>query len=96
MKGRSSMKGRTITVGGTKYVWRVGRGTTVIRLKETNAHFAKVSNHRLLGVTPDTYARGQWKRTSDGMVTPKHIAESIERIISIRKSDPTYEKEPWL
>ena len=68
---------RTITVGGTKYRYKIGKGTTVIRLDD-NSVFRKVGNHVLRGVTPDTFARGQWKRTSDGMVTPKDIAEFIQ------------------
>ena len=68
--------GRTITVDRKKYRYRVGKGTTVIR-RADNSVLGKVPNYGLLGVTPDVFARGQWKRTSDGMVTPNQVARAI-------------------
>ena len=74
---RARKTGRSIVVGGKKYRYKIGRGTTVIR-RADNTVLVKVDNHVLMGVTPDTFERGQWKRTSDGMVTPRHVASCIQ------------------
>lgn len=72
------MKGsRKLILSGQKFEYRVGKGTTVIR-REDNTVLAKVANHVLIGVDPDTYERGQHKRTSDGTVLPLHIQQFIE------------------
>lgn len=72
------MKGsRKVIVSGQKYEYRVGKGTTVIR-REDNSVLAKMANHVLVGVDPDTYERGQHKRTSDGTVLPLHVQQFIE------------------
>lgn len=69
--------GRKIVVDGVTYEYRVGRGNTTIRWENGNA-FGKPGNAMLVGVSYDVYERGQHKRTSDGAVTPKHIASFIK------------------
>lgn len=64
---------RKIVVEGKKYLYVVGKGTTVIR-REDNTVLSKVKNHELVGVDSEIFHRGKWKRTSDGMVRPVHIA----------------------
>lgn len=66
---------RSITVGERRYAYRVGRQTTEVRLD--GAVKFRVDNHVLVGVTPDVFDRGQWKRTSDGMITPSMVAAEI-------------------
>lgn len=88
------MKGRSITVEGVKYCYRVGKQTTVVRLLDDDSVFAKIHNHKLLRVAPGTFERGQWKRTSDGMVTPKDIESGIRAVLFIRANDPTYGFRP--
>lgn len=72
---------RSITVAGPKYRYTVGRQTTVVR-REDNTVLGKVGNHTLVGLTPSDFERGKRKKTSDGMVTPKHIAKAIRELTS--------------
>jgi hypothetical protein len=85
--------GRTLTVDGSKYEYRVGKDATVVRTLD-NKVFAKFYNPELIGVSWDTYERGQYKRTSDGAVMPSHIADAVRRVVRLRKSDPTYARQP--
>lgn len=85
--------GRVLTVDGSKYEYRVGKITTIIRTPD-NKVFAKIYNPELMGVSWDTYERGQWKRTSDGMVAPSHVAEAVRRVMRLRKDDPSYRRQP--
>lgn len=73
-------RGRGIVdVGGTLWVWKVGRrGHHVVAYSEGGrrllAHAADIK-----GVDPDVFERGQWKVTSDGMLTPADVAKWIEK-----------------
>ena len=66
-------RGRRIHVQGIEWAYRVGRGGNVIAYSEKGER--KLSNAwTIKGWTdPETFARGQWKKTSDGMVTPRDI-----------------------
>lgn len=66
-----------ITVAGSKYEWRAGNETTVIRRADASV-LAKVFNHVLVGVSPDAHGRGKRKGSSDGSVRPLHIRQFIE------------------
>lgn len=66
---------RTLKVEGVTYQWRTGRTLTTVRLD--GAVFAQFENAELVGVSPHDFERGQYKRTSDGMVTPKSVAAAI-------------------
>ncbi len=66
---------RQIVVGGQKYSYRVGRQNVVIHDADGDRNV--VPCHEILGLTPDTFDRGKWKGTSDGMVTPGKIAQWI-------------------
>ena len=68
---------RSITVDEIKYRYNIGRTMTIIR-REDNSVLLKVENHVMKGFKdPDTFDRGQWKKTSDGQITPKEIAYVI-------------------
>lgn len=67
---------RKIIINGLKYEYSIsGRRTvTIINPEEVKTH---VNCGVLKGMTPDNFDRGKWKKTSDGMVTPKHIKKYI-------------------
>ena len=72
---RRSRSWRGIDVGGVRYRWRFGRGTIEVRLGRE----VVLRRYDLAGVAPDAFERGQWKRTSDGAVTPAMIRRAILR-----------------
>ena len=66
--------GRALVVAGTKWAWRIGRGGGVTARSENgDSRFAQAWT--ILGITPDLWERGQWKKTTDGRITPKHVAK---------------------
>ena len=69
--------GRKIIVNGIEWRWRVGKWGGVTMRSETGERlFADAST--IKGQSdPEIFARGQYKRTSDGMVTPREIAQFI-------------------
>lgn len=76
------MNPRIIVVDGLTYTWRAGPGTVEIRGPaeirfQKNRTFDRLHSSKLLGVTPDVFERGQWKKTSDGMITPRAIRDFI-------------------
>jgi hypothetical protein len=79
------MSNRGITVDGRRYEYKVGDGTTVIRASD-GCVVDKAPNHEIVGVTPDTFARGRWKRTSDAVITPKLVAARIRSRTGIRRA----------
>jgi hypothetical protein len=84
-------RGRLLTVAGTKWRWRVGRGGNVIAYSEHGERRC-ASAWAIRGMDPDTFDRGQWKRTSDGMVRPADIAKwllapNAPRQVSTRSGD---------
>lgn len=68
---------RAITIDGEKWKYNVGKDVTVLR-RPDHTIFGKVTNWALIGVDPSTFERGKYKRTSDGMVKPSHIAAFIK------------------
>lgn len=66
--------GRNITVSGVRWRWRIGKGGGCVAYSETGerrceqAWRIKGQNH------PDIFGRGQWKKTSDGMLLPSEVA----------------------
>ena len=72
---------RKITVNGHMYKYKVGKTYTKF---DTGV---AVANWELAGLDyPDTFDRGQWKRTSDGMVTPKMVANFLLRLSSVGRA----------
>ena len=69
---RFKKRGRTILVGEVIWRFKVGK-QSVIAYSE---HGERLCEHCyvLKGLhSPDIYDRGQWKKTSDGMITPKDV-----------------------
>lgn len=70
---------RRITVLGPEdWQFRVFAGHTVIFDPRGTKYV--VSSADMIGRTPSTFERGQYKKTSDGMVTPKYVAAFIQLI----------------
>lgn len=72
---------RKVHVGGQVWEFRTGKGAAVIKNPRTGKSTI-VNYAKLTGRTWDTLERGQWKRTSDGMVTPAHVKAYIEKHLS--------------
>jgi hypothetical protein len=76
---------RNIVVGGAEFRWR---GTYHIVIQNV---FGKRISHpnltapELKGISQETFARGRWKRTMDGMIKPHHIAAYIEKTLTPRR-----------
>ena len=66
---------RKLNVGGEVVQFMVGRSFT--RVVDARGSFC-IENHLIVGVTPDDFARGQWKKTQDGMVTPGRLRKYLE------------------
>lgn len=68
---------RKIVVAGVEYQYKVGSGT--VKIVGPHSSVA-VEIPVIKGSTWDIFERGQWKRTSDGMVRPAEIAAYIQRV----------------
>lgn len=66
---------RNISVNGVRYRYRVGKTFVVIR-NETKRLLVSCAD--VVGCSQNTWERGQWKKTQDGMVTPSRIAAFIK------------------
>ncbi len=64
--------GRLITVQGVRWKWKCGKGCGVIAYSEKGQR-AYAQAWEVKGCTPDVFERGQWKKTSDGMMTPAEV-----------------------
>jgi len=71
-------KDRKIVIGETNWKYRIGKDT--IKAYSEHGDAIKESCHNLVGVSPDTFSRGRWKETRDGMVTPELVAKWISSI----------------
>lgn len=72
-----SRKRRRITVRGEVFTYTIGTGS--VRITWPDGSSRAVLLTVVTGRSEDVLERGQWKKTSDGMVTPKDIAAYIER-----------------
>jgi hypothetical protein len=70
---------RKISVNNKIYHYRIGKGNTLI-LSFNFPLKIVVSNAKLKGVSEEVWERGQWKKTSDGMITPSDIKRYIKAI----------------
>ena len=70
-------KGRPLVVDGVRWKWRAGKGGGVVAHSERGKRLQSQA-WTVKGITdPEIFARGQWKRTSDGMVKPADVAAWI-------------------
>ena len=66
---------RTLITSHGIYRYMIGSGFA--RIEYPDGRRQVVSLSRLTGRTHDTIERGRWKQSSDGMVTPRHVADWI-------------------
>lgn len=57
------------------WLYRLGRGNAVITSPQGKK--TRVRYETLTGRSPNTLERGQWKKTSDGMICPSHVKSYI-------------------
>jgi hypothetical protein len=82
------MSKRKIVVNNIIYEWCYGGQGAVIWDAERKQHHADICD--LTGFkSPDTFERGQWRKTIDGMIVPSQIERWIR--IHMLKEDI----EPW-
>lgn len=68
---------RKLIVRGESWSYYVGRTCAVIRAPGGQKKVVRLSD--LTGRPPHVMERGLWKRTSDASVTPRDVADYIER-----------------
>ncbi len=68
---------RTLTIG--KDTWHYLIGTSAVVVKGTDGKRKIVGIDAVAGRSHDTIERGRRKKTSDGMVTPQHVRDYIEK-----------------
>lgn len=77
---------KSVTINGIQYDYQVGKSDTRLRAvidgKRIPGTIA-VGSGDVVGVSPDTWERGQWKRTRDGQVTPGAVAFFIKTFTKI-------------
>lgn len=71
---RFARRGRALMVAGTMWRWRCGRGGNVVAYSEHGERRC-AGAWTIRGMTPDTFERGQWKITTDGMVRPSDVVK---------------------
>lgn len=69
---------RKLIVDGEAWSYYVGGTYTVLRAPDGKKKV--VSSSTVTGRSPDTFDRGQWKKTSDGMVRPSDVVAYIRKI----------------
>mgnify|MGYP000325988169 CR=1 FL=1 len=66
--------GRNITVDGVRWRWRIGKGGGCVAYSETGERRCEQA-WRIKGHSdPNTFGRGQWKKTIEGMMLPSEVA----------------------
>lgn len=69
-------KWRTLVTPQGEFEWRYGGRGVIVRQGDVkhNVHVTEVT-----GLQWDDVERGQWKRTSDGMITPGQVRAWIDK-----------------
>lgn len=67
---------RRLVVGTATYHYRVGRGGGVV-LRSEDGKKRYLRAPALMGISEDSFERGQWKPTSDGSLLPSHVEAFI-------------------
>ena len=69
------MTWRRIVVDGCTWLYHVGRSAVAFR--GPRRFVARIGDVK--GLDPDSIDKGRWKKTSDGMVTPRDVASFLWR-----------------
>lgn len=75
-----SMSWRKLTIEDKVWEYQLGKGNAVIKSPDNKK--TVVDYVKLTGRSWDTLERGQYKKTSDGMVTPQHIKSYIQTYLT--------------
>ena len=67
---------RRLVIGTATWRWSMHGGS--VSVWSPDGKRRNVDPHTILGVSPNTWERGQWKRTQDGVVSPRHVRAFIE------------------
>jgi hypothetical protein len=65
-------RGRLIIINGFSWRWKVGKGGHVLAYSEKGKRMLGKA-WEIKGISCDSFERGQWKGTSDGMLFPSEI-----------------------
>ncbi len=71
------MAWRKLHIDGDKWTYKVGNSWVVIR--GPNGERFQPSCCTIKGGSPHDYERGQWKRTSDGMILPSEVKAFVAK-----------------
>ena len=74
IKGVSVM--RTLNLDGSLWKWKIGKGGSVVIISPKGVKIVTKA-WKIKGVFPETWDRGQYKKTRDGALTPKEVAGFI-------------------
>lgn len=77
LQDRHQRGSRRVHVNGKVWLYRVGRAGGVVIYGPNDEHVATHAAH-IKGQWAQDFERGQWKRTSDGMLKPRHVKRFIE------------------
>jgi hypothetical protein len=69
--------GRLIVVSGIKWKWKAGKDWVEARSETGEKILGQIWKVKKCS-SPDIVDRGRWKKTTDGMLTPKDIEEWIK------------------
>lgn len=70
-------KKRYIVIGSERWEYKIGK--SYAHIWTPRGKKVIINSNTVNGTAPFTFERGQYKRTSDGMVTPKDVREYIEK-----------------
>jgi len=70
---------RKIDINGTVYEWSAGR--QYVHIRKDDKLLVTTTIAQVKGTTPDIVERGLWKKTTDGMLTPKEVRAFILRVV---------------
>lgn len=73
------MSKRIVNIDGQEWEVTIGKSNTKIRSPKNKSTI--VDHSKLTGKPWSTIERGQWKRTSDGMITPKDVETYIRKYL---------------
>ena len=68
---------RTLSIGDQNWQYTIGKVSVVI--KDPQGKRQSFPVWEVKGVSVEVFERGQWKKTSDGSVTPKDIRSYIDK-----------------
>ncbi len=78
--GRPQKGARPLDVDGARWWYLIGRCWVPIWSPDGVKHVASIT--KVACRSFNTLERGQWKKTSDGMICPEHVRRYIRRFVT--------------